>query len=215
MNTITALQQLGLSIGEARVYVGLRSLKTGSVLSVARVAGVKRPTCYYLLRSLEKKHLVASTRFRGVTDYRSTSTEHLRSFVRAQQKALSQTLPEMLRLYSQKTKKMQIRKFHGIPGIKTLFEKVLREQKNLRWIGDDQTMEGTLGDYWGFFRKRSAQRGIHIEWNYRAGPVAILLWSDKVGLVILGSSAEAIVIKDRLLSDTYSTLWKTSSRRLT
>lgn len=58
MNTTEALQNLGLTEKEARVYVALLESGQTSAYSVAQKAGLKKPTTYVILGELMQKGLV-------------------------------------------------------------------------------------------------------------------------------------------------------------
>lgn len=58
METLKALQNLGLSEKESRVYVSLLELGKANVTRIAQLSKLKRPTVYVLLEELRKKKLV-------------------------------------------------------------------------------------------------------------------------------------------------------------
>src|SRR3989338_1957266 len=59
MNPKDVLTQLGLDDKEAAVYMGLLELGEGSVLTISKRTGVKRPTAYLVLSELEAKGFVS------------------------------------------------------------------------------------------------------------------------------------------------------------
>jgi hypothetical protein len=58
MDTIKALQNLGLSEKESKVYIALLELGKANVTRIAQLSKLKRPTVYLLLEELRKKQLV-------------------------------------------------------------------------------------------------------------------------------------------------------------
>jgi len=58
MDTTKALESLGLSEKESRVYVSLLELGRSNVTRIAELSLIKRPTTYVLLEELRKKGLV-------------------------------------------------------------------------------------------------------------------------------------------------------------
>jgi hypothetical protein len=68
MDLITGLQDLNLSEREARVYLALLEMETGTPLSIANVTDLKRPTVYLVLESLRRKRLAGLT-FKGKKTY--------------------------------------------------------------------------------------------------------------------------------------------------
>ena len=67
MDTVLALQTIGLNAKEASVYGALLGMKRGTTLSVAAAAGIKRPTAYFVLESLIEKKLVTSSNWLSAT----------------------------------------------------------------------------------------------------------------------------------------------------
>ena len=58
MDKIKALENLGLSEKESRVYISLLELGKANVTRIAELSKIKRPTAYVLLEELRKKRLV-------------------------------------------------------------------------------------------------------------------------------------------------------------
>ncbi len=63
------LQNLGLSEKEAITYMALLQLGKSTVVSIAKTAGLKRPTVYVVLDELKKKGLVSEVPEKGRTLY--------------------------------------------------------------------------------------------------------------------------------------------------
>lgn len=58
MEAAAILEQLGLDVKEVQVYLGLLELGEATILAISKKSGVKRPTAYLIVESLEKKGLV-------------------------------------------------------------------------------------------------------------------------------------------------------------
>ncbi|MEK7106984.1 MAG: helix-turn-helix domain-containing protein, partial [Patescibacteria group bacterium] len=54
-----SLSQLGLSGQESAVYLAALELGFSSISDIAKKAGIKRPTTYYIVDELIKKNLVS------------------------------------------------------------------------------------------------------------------------------------------------------------
>lgn len=59
MEIVDVLKTAGLDEKEAQVYLGLLELGTASVQLIASKAGLKRPTTYLILDSLQAKGMVS------------------------------------------------------------------------------------------------------------------------------------------------------------
>ncbi len=210
MEITTSLQALGLTQSEALMYAALLEMGQGSVLEIARTAGVKRPTAYRILDSLKERGLVRSTLFRGVKDYRLNSIQHLKSFVVKQQKIVETHTPALRLQYEQRARKLRTRSYVGVSGIKTLLEKVLREDCSLWAMGPEEKFQTLLEQYWDFFKKRIYQHGEKILFKSAPSSVVLLLWSDKTAFVVLGDIIESFAIKHKGIHDFYKNVWKTN-----
>lgn len=206
-DTITSLQNLGLSEKEALVYNALLGMKKGTPLSVSLKAGIKRPTAYLILDSLVLKKLVAVTKFREVKDYRALPLEHLKNFVYKQKKLADVSLPTIQKLYSERENKLRLRIYHNISDIKTLLEKSLREKKQLCVFGQKSHFKHYLADYWSFYLKRSGQLNTLPKFKEYTGKVNLLLWGDKVAFVEFSETPQVFGFKNKELHDFYQNLW--------
>jgi len=207
-STVQSLQMLGLNEREARVYLALLDLKKSGVLSIAKRAGIKRPTAYHVLESLKAKKLISSTTFRDVKDYRALPTSALKAYIRKQKKALQVELPIMQKLYETKKRKLRLRVYNRISSIKTLLEKSLREKAVIHIIGDERLFEKYIGPYWQFYLKRSAQHGISPKWKKKDDNITLLLWSDKIAFVKFEEQPQVFGFKNKQLHELYLDLWK-------
>lgn len=118
------VEQVGLNNKEASVYLALLELGTASVLTIARKAGLKRPTTYVVLSELEAKGLVALVPQHKKTLYAAEAPEKLYTDLRKKQELLQRFLPDLAALHNRKKEKPQVRLFHGREGVLEVYNKI-------------------------------------------------------------------------------------------
>ncbi len=121
------LQKLGLTPKEAAVYVALLQLGQAPVQTVARKAGVVRPTAYVVLESLIRKGIVQKGIFGKKTVFIASAPEELGKLIQQEERSLQeqrreleQLLPELRALYALVGERPSIRLFEGKEGLKNL-----------------------------------------------------------------------------------------------
>ena len=204
---LESLQIVGLNEREAAAYGVLLTMPKGTALTVADAAGIKRPTAYLVLESLRQKKLVATTKFRGVKDYRALPLEHLKSYVKKQKVLATHELPKIQKLYNQRQFKLRLRVYGNILAVKILLEKSLRERSALHIIGSDNLFSHHLGAYWQFYIKRAQQLGIAPRFKSHSGSTALLVWHDKVAWVKFKDAPQMFAFRNKELHDLYQSLW--------
>jgi sugar-specific transcriptional regulator TrmB len=132
------LQRLGLALKEAAVYLALLQLGQAPVQTIARKAGVVRPTTYVVLDSLIRKGIVQKGLVGKKTIFIASPPEELHALIRQEEQRiedkrhdLQQLLPDLRALYAISEERPSIRLFEGKEGLKNLqreFIEVSREE---------------------------------------------------------------------------------------
>ncbi|HFC76921.1 MAG TPA: TrmB family transcriptional regulator [Candidatus Moranbacteria bacterium] len=134
MEKIEALENLGLSEKEAKIYLALLELGQASAYKIALRAGVKKPTTYVLLDDLMRKELVLKMPGNKTQMFIAKSPEEF--FVIAQNKINSATdvLPEIMSVMK-KNNKVQTMYFEGLNGIRQAIFYDLDKYENQELVG--------------------------------------------------------------------------------
>jgi len=131
MNTLSFLQNLGLSETEVSLYELLLTLGTVPVGEIIKASGKKRPTVYKALYSLQKKKLVRSqeikkkinfspeppTELMRQTDQQYHDLQHVKDSLQA-------LLPQLNASYIQSVEKPIVREYMGVSGLKEVFNDI-------------------------------------------------------------------------------------------
>ena len=106
------LQNLGLEEKEAKIYLALLELGEATVLQVSKKSGIKRPTAYLILRSLEEKGFVSRVLHGKKTTYSAQHPKKLITESELRLKELQEVIPQ-LETFMQKEGKPRVMIYEG------------------------------------------------------------------------------------------------------
>ncbi len=159
MNLEKTLEQSGLSVKEAKIYLATLELGSATVNAIAKKAEIPRPTCYDVLESLKFRGIASSYIKKKIRYY---SVEEPKKIIElAQQRAdtLKEALPQLEALYGIARERPQVRFFQGKEGMKQVFEEVLADKKDYLCFSSADDLFSALGDYYPeFVQKRTREK---------------------------------------------------------
>jgi sugar-specific transcriptional regulator TrmB len=129
------LKNLGLSDKETKVYLASLELGAETMLKIARIAGVNRPTTYVQVESLIKKGLMSSF-VKGKKRYFSAEPpERLLGLVdiarkdfEEKEKSFKNILPELKNVFDVAGERPRVRFYEGREGFQAIIDDVLRSK---------------------------------------------------------------------------------------
>ncbi len=116
MEKVKALENLGLSEKEAKVYLALLELGQASAYKVAQKSGVKKPTTYVLLDELRKKELVIKMPGDKTQMFIAKSPEEFFNTSKHRILTATEMLPDILSVIK-KQNKVRTMYFEGVDGL--------------------------------------------------------------------------------------------------
>jgi sugar-specific transcriptional regulator TrmB len=119
------LEGLGLNRREAKVYLSALSLGSFSVTEVAKVAGIKRPTCYLVLEELSRRGLVSFSPRGKKVNYVAEPPEVIATKAEQSSALAKQILPELNSLFKKSEAQPTIKFYLGQKGIQTIYKELL------------------------------------------------------------------------------------------
>lgn len=164
------LEEIGLTPGEAKVYIALLSLGTASTGPIAKESGVSRSKLYIILDNLEKKGLAAHVEENGVMRFQAAEPEKISDYLRQKQekirsleKRLKHVLPgfESYRGLSAASQKVAV--YQGMKGMATVHEHIylkLKKGGEYVYIGIPKSQPPKMHAYWKKDHSRRAKTGI-------------------------------------------------------
>jgi len=126
-----ALQYLGLNEKQAKVYVALLQMGSGSVPAISVRAGTKRPTTYLLLEELRMKGLATLLPNRAKVLYTAQTPQILLEEQREKEEIIEQKMPELMAIYNSKKEKPKVVYYQGEENVAKLFDEFFKEKEIL------------------------------------------------------------------------------------
>ncbi len=154
-----ALKELNLSDKEVKVYLSLLMLGQSAVNDIAKKASLNRVTTYDILQALLERGFVSYVIISGVKHFESVEPSKFLDSLKEKQEKIEAVLPELEAAKSSLTKKPHIEMYEEIDGLKSVFNDILKENKETWFIGDPKMIE-SLQFYFPHFIKQKRKQGI-------------------------------------------------------
>jgi HTH-type transcriptional regulator, sugar sensing transcriptional regulator len=131
MELYEALKHLGLNEKEAKVYVALLQMGSGSVPSISVRAGTKRPTTYLILEELRMKGLVTLLPKKVKAIYTAQSPDLLWQEQKEKEEIIRHKMPELMAIYNSQKEKPKVTYFQGEENVAKLWNEFFKEKELL------------------------------------------------------------------------------------
>jgi sugar-specific transcriptional regulator TrmB len=154
-----ALKELNLSEKEVKVYLSLLMLGKSTVNAVAKKARLNRVSTYDLLESLLNRGFVSYAIISGVKHFEAVEPSRFLDSLKEKQEKLEEVLPELESIKTTLTKKPQIEVYEEINGLKSIFNDILKENKETWFVGDPKMLD-SLQFYFPHFIKQKRKQGL-------------------------------------------------------
>jgi HTH-type transcriptional regulator, sugar sensing transcriptional regulator len=154
-----ALRELNLSDNEINVYLSLLMLGQSSVNAIAKKANLNRVTTYDLLKALLEKGFSSYVIISGVKHFEAVDPSKFIDSLKEKQEKIQSVLPELDRIKTSLTEKPQIEVYEEMNGLKSIFNDVLKENKEILFIGDPEMLD-KLEFYFPHFIKEKRKKRI-------------------------------------------------------
>ena len=135
-----SLINLGLTDGEAKVYLALISLGSSTVGPIVKESKVAYSNIYEILNRLIEKGLVSFIIKEKTKHFQAISLNKLNEYLENKEKnlikereLLNELIPKLEKLQSKK-EKQEAEIFLGLQGIKTAYERILENSENEEWL---------------------------------------------------------------------------------
>jgi len=155
------LQQLGLSLNEARVYEALLYLGEASVNTISVKSKVHRRNVYDSLNKLMEKGLASEMFVQGEKLFKPIDPQRLHEMIKEKEMALEGSLAQMKKLYSSVQPEAEAYFFRGVEGFKNYLQLILEEKQTVYFIGAKAFwLDPRLQHYLRHFDGERRKRGI-------------------------------------------------------
>jgi sugar-specific transcriptional regulator TrmB len=142
----------------------LLELGKAEVSDIARVAGIKRPTAYFVLKDLEAKGFISSSPSDKIQHFVAESPQKILALEKNKIAELENALPGLLGLGSRSEYKPGTRFFTGKEGVRSVYEESLLQPKGSEMlaIGNAQIVEESIPGFQEWYIKRRVQNNIRM-----------------------------------------------------
>jgi len=131
----SALEELGLSINESRVYEALLSSGSSSIEKIAIKSKVHRRNIYDVLAKLLEKGLISEAFIHNRKEYRAIHPSRLMDLLGEKERKLKSVLPEMERRFGAYEEEEAAYLYKGINGFKQYLQDILDVEETVYFIG--------------------------------------------------------------------------------
>jgi len=153
MDTLEAMQNLGLSQKEAKVYLSLLDRGEASAYVIANRSGLKRPTVYVLLEELRRKGFVQKIPRAKKQLYRAEPPEEVFALASERLEVTRAALPKLRALQQGASKKVNVSYYEGLNGVEQGMEYKLKENAEKEIVGFYAHVEGIPEELIPYFKQ--------------------------------------------------------------
>lgn len=133
------LKELGLSEGEAAVYLALLRLGDSQVNKVKIETKMHRTTIYDFLDGLIKKGLVSYVVKNNVKFFIAAHPSKLDDLIKEKKEHLEEIVPSLIKLAELEKRQIKVEVYEGLEGFKTFIGRMLQRKGELLAFGIDES----------------------------------------------------------------------------
>lgn len=236
MNLLNLLEEIGLTEGEAKVYLALLKLGSSPVNKIQEETKLHRTNIYDFAKKLTEKGLLSYSIQKGVRQYSAVDPEKLHWYLQEKQDMVKEFLPRFHKLQQQKSTDICVEVYNGVEGIKFVLNDIIREGKNYVAFGiDDAEWEKRFSIIMKqHFRKEKERRIIarcitseNVSVRYAHGryrfladeffhPTPIMVYGDKVCTIVWNPLTVILTQNSQVAKSHkkhFNALWKIAKSR--
>jgi len=235
---IDALQELGLSNTESKVYLALLDLGSALAGEITKRSEVNRTNVYDVLERLIKKGLVTFVISANRKIFQSVNPLRLKEILREKEDKLDSMIDALQSRFNSNRSQEEAIIFKNQKGIKSIFEDILSEKKELLVYGAESRFAEMLPAYQKEWNKKRAKLKINLKIIYNEKvrkkkkeenlkltqmkfiskdydfPSTILIYGDKVVTIVWTEMPFGFMIKSKEAVKSninfFNLLWKTA-----
>jgi HTH-type transcriptional regulator, sugar sensing transcriptional regulator len=236
---IGLLQEVGLTINESKIYLALLEIGQSLAGTIAEKAKIHRRNVYDSLERLIEKGLVHHIIKSNRKYYEAVSPEKILDLLKEKLNFASLALPELMQKYKHSKSKQEVGVLQGMGGMKTFFEDIIKEKRDLFAIASSGKSFFHLKFFMLSWTKRINQLNLKIKvlWNNNtqnkeefknlknvesktlpknfSTPTQLFLYGEKSAILIWSEEPLCILIKSKEISlgfkKYFDFMWKFSN----
>jgi sugar-specific transcriptional regulator TrmB len=237
MGVKEVLEDIGLTPNEVKVYKTLLRLGSAKAGKISKDAQTNRTCTYDALRRLINKGLVSYVYIGNKKWFQPAHPKRILELLQQKKEDAKKILPDLEDLYKQTKLKQNVTLYKGLKGIKTVFQDILREQKENLVYGSEGQFVQRMPIYSKQFLREQVNRKIKTKLIVRKGrkaegskvtevryvpediesPVVTNIYGNKIALILWTDTPEAVIVENKAAADSYRAyfklLWKQAKRQ--
>jgi sugar-specific transcriptional regulator TrmB len=225
-----ALERIGLTKNEVKVYLALLRMEKASVVDLTKKSGVHRVNVYDVISRLIDKGLISTVMKSNKRIFQAANPEQLFDLLNEKQEQLQRVMPELKKEFKSEGKKQEVYHFFGREGIMRAYYMMLDQNKMIYgWGGSGVTRKYLehRHEMWNKERLRRKIKGKNLYFEFTRKKKSELAWDDPsmeikylpdefrtpalvdiagdlvVNLIPVENELAAIVIENKELAETY------------
>lgn len=232
------LKEAGLTKNEALVYKALLELGPSLAGQISRKTGLHRRTVYDITEMLIKKGLIGYILKNNRRLFQASSPEKFLDILKEKQNLITNSLPQMMQLYTKTKEKQETNFYKGKLGIRTVFEDQIKDKtKEILILGGSHLVREIFPFYLKWYNQKRSQKKIKMKIIFTekksdtkipfseikylpkkySSPMAINIYRDKVAIILWSKENPlGIIIKNKEISNGYKKhfelMWKTAKK---
>jgi len=155
-----ALEKIGLTTNETKVYLALIDLGTSLAGNIARKARLHRRQTYDALHRLIGKGLASYTIKLGKKHFRPVDPERILDIAKEREMEIQSVIPEIIEKFRKTESRIHAEIYEGTEGLKSVMELILKEKKEWYTIGSTGKGPVVLPFYLEQFARKRVKLGI-------------------------------------------------------
>ena len=156
-NFTSQLLRLGLSDAQAKLYLSLLELKEATVVELAKLSGLGRPTIYDNANQLEELGLLNWVVVKGKKKLSVEKPDTLHDMLKQKEKLVEDLVPRLENIYEKNPSTASVKFYRGEEGARHLAQVILASKdKKILTIGDYHRIFGMFTNNYlrNFWEKR-------------------------------------------------------------
>lgn len=157
------LQELGLSLNEAKIYLSLIAYGGSGVSTIALRAQVHRRNAYDAVHRLLEKGLVFEVHTTAETTYQAVDPGKLMELMRERERLLAASLPALQELYHTNRAPELAYIYKGVEGVKNYMRLALQSGQDMFILGAEGAwLDPRIAEYTAWFLKEAKKKKMRI-----------------------------------------------------
>ncbi|MEK6927528.1 MAG: helix-turn-helix domain-containing protein [Nanoarchaeota archaeon] len=157
------LVEYGLNEKEAKVYLALLELGMSTANEIAEKADLVRTTTYDVLKGLREKGIVGKVIKNKIIYFEAAEPEKLIQLTEEKGRKIKKIISQLKGLRGKKKELLEVELFEGKEGIKTVYQDILNERKQLLAFSNTHFIYNVLPFYVPHFVNQRVKKKIFIK----------------------------------------------------